>query len=410
MNELEKCTFRPAINEKSKTVAEFRRQHNYMAVSDRLYRTKIHKGVDQRRKELEKKRDEDFMKQCTFKPRVMVSSSLSSSKRLTGTVKSIKTTRAMKQAKLDAMKECTFRPKVNGVRKGMEAANRYLEMSCFDRLSRPIISKKDDDDDDDDEKSSLLDMDTFMTRTRRGEDESSSFSSNNSSSSKKPRKSIKKFLQRQEQHLIMKEKHIEDKKQMEAKAHQPAICKKSKKICEERGTFMQRLEQQSLRTRVRLRREKDRKDPNCTFRPKITNIAKKTRARTVRELSDGDANRRETTRRVLKLKADQELMNELTFKPKLSIETKLAPRAQGRLQILKAPHTYVRRMKRAAKMKQEQQRRKAQDAELDEFSECTFHPKIHDAPAYVKKIARSMSLSRSVKREVSDDSARPEWR
>ena len=155
------------------------------------------------------------------------------------------------------------------------------------------------------------------------------------------------------------------------------------------------------------------RDPECTFRPKITRAAKSTRARTVLELSEGDANRREATRRILKLRTDQELMSELTFRPKLNIDTKLAPQAESRLQILKAPHTYVRRMKRAARMKREKQRRKAQDAELNEFAECTFHPKIHDAPAYVKRIARSMQLSKSAKREEvgeRGESGKPEWR
>jgi hypothetical protein len=29
-----------------------------------------------------------------------------------------------------------------------------------------------------------------------------------------------------------------------------------------------------------------------------------------------------------------------------------------------------------------------------ELAECTFRPEVHDAPAYVKRIARSMQLSR----------------
>ena len=173
---------------------------------------------------------------------------------------------------------------------------------------------------------------------------------------------------------------------MERKAHQPAICKRSKKLCESRykgtGTFLQRMEKQSMRSREKRKNQRMAlRDPDCTFRPKITKAAKSTRARTVQELSEGDANRRETTRRILKLRTDQEKMSQLTFRPKLNVDTKLAPQAESRLQILKAPHTYVRRMKRAAKMFQEQQRRKAQDAELNEFAECTFHPKIHDARA-----------------------------
>ena len=55
----------------------------------------------------------------------------------------------------------------------MEAASKYLEMNCFERLSRPIVKKNeaeeefDVNEDDDDDKSSVLDMDTFMTRTNK---------------------------------------------------------------------------------------------------------------------------------------------------------------------------------------------------------------------------------------------------
>jgi hypothetical protein len=52
---------------------------------------------------------------------------------------------------------------------------------------------------------------------------------------------------------------------------------------------------------------------------------------------------------------------------------------------------------------------------MAEFAECTFHPRVHDAPAYIKRIARSMSLSRAAraaaeaaKGEKKDE--RPGWR
>ena len=42
-----------------------------------------------------------------------------------------------------------------------------------------------------------------------------------------------------------------------------------------------------------------------------------------KELSEGDANRRETTRRILKLRTDQEKMSQLTFRPKLNVDANL---------------------------------------------------------------------------------------
>ena len=119
-----------------------------MTISDRLHRTKIHKGVEQRRKELERKREEDFRKSCTFKPTLEKSSvdsltTSTASSRIgsigSGRHRSLKASRSMKQAKSDAMRDCTFKPKVNRVSKKMVAAKTYLEMNCFERLSRPVV-------------------------------------------------------------------------------------------------------------------------------------------------------------------------------------------------------------------------------------------------------------------------------
>ena len=109
MNKLENCTFQPTINEKSRDATEFRGQ-NYMSISNRLHNAKIHKGVEQRRKELKKKQEEEFKRLYTFKPKLEKSSYASFSRSISsrGSGKlSLKASRAMKQAKSDAMKDCT---------------------------------------------------------------------------------------------------------------------------------------------------------------------------------------------------------------------------------------------------------------------------------------------------------------
>ena len=109
MKELENCTFQPTINEKSRDATEFRGQ-NYMSISNRLHNAKIHKGVEQRRKELKKKQEEEFKRLHTFKPKLEKSSSASFSRSISSRSSgklSLKASRAMKQAKADAMKDCT---------------------------------------------------------------------------------------------------------------------------------------------------------------------------------------------------------------------------------------------------------------------------------------------------------------
>jgi hypothetical protein len=106
----------------------------------------------------------------------------------------------------------------------------------------------------------------------------------------------------------------------------------------------------------------------------------------------------------MKLKTEQQEMVALTFKPtinKTSVESKL--------KILTEPGTYLQRLQKDAKTFSEKQRRAVQAAEMSEFAECTFQPKIHDAPAYVKRIAQSWKQTRASQPE-EDENAKPQWR
>ena len=49
-----------------------------------------------------------------------------------------------------------------------------------------------------------------------------------------------------------------------------------------------------------------------------------------------------------------------------------------------------------------------QQQERKEFDACTFKPDIHDAPQYIKRIARSMKVARSG-RPVRK-SEKPQWK
>ena len=52
-----------------------------------------------------------------------------------------------------------------------------------------------------------------------------------------------------------------------------------------------------------------------------------------------------------------------------------------------------------------------QAQEMSEFAQCTFQPKIHDAPGYVKRIAHSMKLTRAAQRRVEGSGkGKQEWR
>ena len=123
-------------------------------------------------------------------------------------------------------------------------------------------------------------------------------------------------------------------------------------------------------------------------------------------MSRGDSLKRETTARLMKLKAEQDELAGLTFQPTIN---RRSAQAQGRLQIQKHPDTYIQRLQKEAKLFSDRQRRIVQEQEQKEFAECTFRPETHDAPAYVKRIAKSMALTRQAKPK-SAAGAKPDWR
>ena len=77
--------------------------------------------------------------------------------------------------------------------------------------------------------------------------------------------------------------------------------------------------------------------------------------------------------------------------------------------MLSEPATYVARLQQEAAANSERARRSTAEAEAAALAECTFTPATHDAPEYVKRIARSMAIARSVKAPESAF-AKPDWR
>lgn len=82
---------------------------------------------------------------------------------------------------------------------------------------------------------------------------------------------------------------------------------------------------------------------------------------------------------------------------------------EGRLRVLSDPDTYVARLTAEAASQADKARRAVASADVASLAECTFAPAVHDAPEYIKRIARSMALTRAVK---APDAVREkqEWR
>ena len=172
------------------------------------------------------------------------------------------------------------------------------------------------------------------------------------------------------------------------------------------GGFMQRLAKDALRKehgKMKQKAEIARLE-SCTFKPNILASSRARPARSYTELSRGDSLKRETAARLMKLKAEQDELEGLTFQPKLNPSN-----ARSRLNILNDPDSYLERIQKQEENFSIRRRKALQEQEMKEFAECTFHPQINDAPSYIKRIAKSMALARDARPNTKKREL-PEWK
>lgn len=156
-------------------------------------------------------------------------------------------------------------------------------------------------------------------------------------------------------------------------------------------------------------------DPECTFKPEISKTAHHLRPRSAFELSRGDLLRKETSARMMKLRTDQELLHELTFKP---VITKKAQRQSlggdgttTKPSLSADPAQYLLAHREKTAQKEAAAAAEKAKREQVELEACTFAPSTKDCPAYVKRIAKSMSVMRAAKTPNNDvGPEKPTWR
>ncbi|TMW66095.1 hypothetical protein Poli38472_003860 [Pythium oligandrum] len=465
-SELDECTFAPRVNPKStKVVAKLRGRQksiggdteavNGQSVSERLYQeADNYKAREELAARLKADEEAEVQRECTFKPRINRNNPLTDKVKPKYMEIPRKDTPVITPAVMEAaakeLEECTFQPKVNPINPEMVSAQLYLQQNIYERLSRPCVPVSDAGSVAGDGESaryvngncseSLDDdmLDEMMgIRTRRTQDDfyvrdqrrRGSSSVQKQQQRQRPRSAggvasddeknersrrFDDFLERQQFHEQARRKKLETTQQQLVPPHKPSINKKSLMMMENgrKGDFLERI------TKYAIRKEQDTvkkktvrvSDPNCTFKPTINTYSAKRQPRSVTELSRGDLLRRETTQRLMKLKMEQEEMASLTFRPQLN---RVSQRIEGRLKILDSPDTYLQRIQQQSQAQTIKHRRAVQEKEMEEFAECTFKPRTIDAPAYVQRIARSVSLTKALKKQqeaAAKANEKPEWK
>lgn len=214
--------------------------------------------------------------------------------------------------------------------------------------------------------------------------------------------------------LRQKHRELQRKKRMEAlrKAadapHKPKLAPGTKRIMQtDSSSFLKRLARDAMRKKKNELRTQTQAahDPECTFRPQILESSRARPARSVVEMSRGDMLRKVTAQRMMKLKAEQDELSGVTFRPRLN---RRSLDAESRLKVASEPESYIERLRREQQLAEQKRQRALEQQEMEEIKECTFRPEVHRAPEYVTRIARSMELTRAARKKAVKKT-RPAW-
>lgn len=382
--------------------------------------------------------EEEVLKECTFQPRV---NAVYDARPVRARYLDTAPRRNPSSVLPFGLEHCTFRPATNSVRAStMPAAALYVQAPIYERLARTqTAAQREREAAVAAEQAQLLQAQEANLQAQAGGAPSSPTSRGGGGGSGNqhddphgsgggtavdPR--LADFLLRQAALLNRRQERIAQIAKAMEPSGRPMLCAKSLEIVAEKQqqqqrrasqdggggdapNFLERVsrtavghEHAQLKARARLARE-----PECTFTPAINPVSAARPRRSVVELSRGDALKKETAQRLLKLRAEAEELEGVTFAPVINERSK---QAEGRLRILVEPDNYVQRLQAENLLAQERAAQAAAEAANAELSQCTFRPAVHAAPEYISRIARSMALARAVRPPEPGASSRPDWR
>jgi len=177
--------------------------------------------------------------------------------------------------------------------------------------------------------------------------------------------------------------------------------------------FVRRMQREAER-RLQQERENALKvsDQNCTFQPKINKGTESLRGRSIYEMSVADHQRKENNRRALRLEAEQNELVNMTFTPQISNFSKT--KGKSVLQLSSDNSQFLDWLKQSNLKKEQKRLEILREREENEAKDCTFSPKTTECPAYVKRIALSMSIVKAARNNTStlldSEANKPQWR
>eukprot|EP00736_Rhodelphis_marinus_P000263 Rmarinus@m.8106 len=385
--EVTECSFKPKINKKVPGSA--RVKHNLdEPVSERLY----HSHQDHYdRAEVERTRveEEQFRAACTFQPQTGTNRSYGHVK---SRFRNPTPTKSRATAVESGLEDATFTPKVNRVSSQMKTAKRYLkEASVFDRLTQSVPTDASMCSDTWDEPPEPH-VRKSINATHRGVSPSPSRESLSRVSTSK---SFDDFMLRNQATVQKKKIKVEMIEKQVAPKEKPDIDENSKKILKQKKqtNFLERMEREMEKRQLKERILREEEEKKYSFKPEVSTMAKKMARRTTKDRSVGDYRRKLRTQEAISMRIAEEKMKDLTFQPKKI--SRAYQGVEGRLKILSEPESYLDRLQGQALNQEARAQEELARREKEERSECTFQPQTVQAPAFIRKIAKSFEKSKS---------------
>lgn len=302
---------------------------------------------------------------------------------------------AKKKPKVYNEDQCTFVPKINPIKQSFKGVSLYLNQDAFERLSRPKTPSQ----------SRLSHRESHSANTSRV---SSRNSRRSDSPEKNVRESFESFLARQQDSLKRKEEKIERVKATMENPHQPNINPKSKEMMSKRrkgAPFLERMMYEEKKKESKVVQPSSI-EKECTFKPKINKVSQKLPPRSIGDLAYGDKERRRLRLMEKKTKYEQKQMQNVTFQPKLI--SKSINNVESTLKISSDPSNYLARVAEIKRRHEAKRNAILEERKKKELNDCTFKPKVNDAPEYIKQIARTYALVRGPRE--AKPSPKPQWK
>eukprot|EP00405_Crypthecodinium_cohnii_P011859 CAMPEP_0206436392 /NCGR_PEP_ID=MMETSP0324_2-20121206/10452_1 /ASSEMBLY_ACC=CAM_ASM_000836 /TAXON_ID=2866 /ORGANISM="Crypthecodinium cohnii, Strain Seligo" /LENGTH=706 /DNA_ID=CAMNT_0053903541 /DNA_START=59 /DNA_END=2176 /DNA_ORIENTATION=+ len=370
--EVEGCTFHPTLSTQKSVGGEVPEEKTFNAAQTAALVQRLTQPTQPRVSVQTEawlaQREEESMKDCTFQPNLHRSASSydrASNDQWWRSLSEARlgTSRRENDAKRDP--DLTFAPQTNIVRKEMVNAQSYLQADVFARLSQ--------------------------VSTADGNFEVESLNKSMSTTSRIDGFKLDGFLERQRASEERKKSRLENLQATYAPAFRPQLVdRKSKKPGDEIISKPEKSVEPDL-------------DPECTFRPKITQLARERQGRPFAELGPGDMKRREARR----AKAAEEQRRQEAGQLK-SPQVNSYNGVQGRLRLRENADTLMERIEKKRVAERARCQNELKSRQQKEEAQCSFKPEVKSAPAWISRMAASRRSAReSVREDVDDDEDAP---